>query len=322
MSEEERKEEEKKARISKLAIISVVLAVLGLFIVPFGTVRQYPGVLKEVFITIAGVLGIIALIFAYVSLVRIPKSAIALMSFGILVYIVPILVRIFFSLRRNREVWWGVFLLQNLFLFFSFVAAFTIACAKYEVRGSREKTVSSVTRKTLPLTGAFLATICISLWLVSYIPRNIAFYNPCRRNLNQISQALQIYANDYDNQFPEPNQWCDLLLKNGYVKPEHFIYPSLIVRCPYTGQIILYRPSPKKGRCHFAINPDCKMTSPSDTVLLFETDEGWNKFGGPELLTTRRYKEKGCYVLLNRKGPRFVSKDSQLRWKPDEVQQE
>lgn len=322
MSEEKRKEEVKKERISKLAMISVVLAVLGLLIVPFGSVRQYPGVLKDVFFTTAGVLGLIALIIAYVSLVRIPKSAIALMSFGIMVYLVPILVRILFSLRRNREVWGGVFLLQNLFLFFSFVAAFTIACAKYEVRGSLGNTVSSVTRKTLPLTGAFLATICTFLWLVSYIPRSIAFYNPCSRNLSQISQALQIYANDYDNQFPEPNQWCDLLLKNGYIKPELLVNPSLIVRCPYTGQIILYRPSPKKGRCHFAMNPNCKLTSPSDTVLLFETDEGWNKFGGPELLTTQRHKEKGCYVLLNNKGTRFISKSSQVKWKPGEAQQE
>lgn len=322
MSEEERKEEGKKARISKLAIISIVLAVLGLFIVPFGTVRQHPGVLKDVFITTAGVLGIIALIFAYVSLVRIPKSAIALISFGILVYLFPILARIFLSLRRNREVWGGVFLLQSLFLFFCFVAAFTIACAKYEVRGSRGNTVSAVTRKTLPLTGAFLATICISLWLASYIPRSIAYYNPCWQNLNQISRALLIYSNDYDNQYPEPNQWCDLLLKYSDLKPEYLVYPSLIVRCPYTGQIILYRPSPKKGRCHFALNPNCKLTSPSNTVLVFETDEGWNQFGGPELLTTQRHKEKGFNVLLNNNGARFVSKHSQVIWKPDEAQQE
>jgi prepilin-type processing-associated H-X9-DG protein len=320
MSEEERKEEEKKAKISKLAMISVVLAVLGLLIVPFGSVRQYPHVLKDVFFTTAGVMGLIALIFAYVSLVRIPKSAIALISFGILVYLVPILVRIFFSLRRNREVWGGVFLLQNLFLFFSFVAAFTIACAKYEVRGSPGNTVSSVTRKTLPLTSAFLATICTFLWLVSYIPRSTAFYNPCSRNLNQISRALQIYANDYDNQFPEPNQWCDLLLKNGYVKPEHLVNPSLIVRCPYTGQIILYRPSPKKGRCHFAMNPNCKLTSPSNTVLLFETDEGWNKFGGPELLTFDNHGGKGCNILFSDGKIRFIKPEDAINliWKLDE----
>ena len=324
MSEEERKAEEKKARISKLAMISIVLAVLGLLIVPFGSVRQHPHVLKDVFITTAGVLGIIALIFAYVSLVRIPKSAIALMSFGILVYLVPILSRIFFSLRRNREVWGGVFLLQNLFLFFSFLAAFTIACAKYEIRGSRGNTVSAVTRKTLPVTGAFLATICISLWLGSYIPRSTAFYNPCSRNLSQISRALLIYANDYDNQYPEPNQWCDLLLKDGYVKPEYLVCPSLIIRCPYTGQIILSRPSPKKGRCHFALNPNCKLTSPSKTVLVFETDEGWNQFGGPELLTTQRHKGEGCNVLFRDNHIYFerIQDLQKLIWKPDEAQKE
>ncbi|MHC4547103.1 MAG: hypothetical protein ACYSYL_21765, partial [Planctomycetota bacterium] len=151
-----------------------------------------------------------------------------------------------------------------------------------------------------------------------------AFYNPCSRNLSQIARALLIYANDYDNQYPEPNQWCDLLLKEGYIKPEHLVYPSLIIRCPYTGRIILFRPSPKKGRCHFAINPNCKMTSPSETVLLFETDEGWNKFGGPELLTARRYEGEGCYVLFRDNHIYFErTQDLQkLKWKPDETQQE
>ena len=68
--------------------------------------------------------------------------------------------------------------------------------------------------------------------------------------------------------------------------------------------------------------PGGKMTSPSDTVLLFETDEGWNQFGGPELLTTQRNKEEGCYVLLNNKGPQFISKRRKLKWKPDESQEE
>jgi hypothetical protein len=322
MSEEERKEEVKKARISKTAMISVVVAVLGLLIVPFGSVRQYPAVLKEVFIIMAGMLGVIALIFAYVSLIRYPKSATVWVSLGILVYLAAILARIFFYSRRKFGIWEIVSVLSILFFLFSFVAAFVIVCTKYKIKGIRWKTVSSVTRATLPLAGAFLATICASSWLGLYIPRSLAFYRPCWSNLNQISMSLQIYANDYDNQYPEPNQWCDLLLKYSELKPESLVYPSLIIRCPYTGKIILYRPSPKKGRCHFAMNPNCKINSPSDTVLLFETDEGWNKFGGPDLLTTKRNKEEGCYVLLNNKGPQFIPKRRKLKWKADEAQEE
>lgn len=324
MSEEEMKTEVKKTSISKLAVISVVVAVVGLLIIPFGGVRQYPRVLKEVFITAAGVLGLIALIFAYVSLFRYPKSAIALMSLGILVFVFAVIARIFFSVRRYREIWGIVSVVQIFLLFFGFIGAFAIVCTEYKIRGSRWKTVSSITRKSLPIAGAFLATICISTWFGVYIPRSIAFYNPCWSNLNQISRALLIYANDYDNQYPEPNQWCDLLLKGGYVKSEHLVYPSLIIRCPYTGRTILYRPSPRKGRCHFAINPDCKLTSPSDTVLLFETDEGWNKFGGPELLTTQRHEGEGCNVLFRDNHIYFErTRDiEKLKWKPDEGQEE
>lgn len=324
MGEEERKTELEKARISKLAVISVVVAVVGLLIIPFGGVRQHPRVLKEIFITAAGVLGLIALIFAYASLVRYPKSAIALMSLGILVFVFAVIARIFFSIRKYHEIWRIVSVVQILLLFFGFIGAFAIVCTEYKIRGSRWKTVSSITRKILPIAGAFLATICISLWFGFYIPRSTAFYNPCWSNLSQISRALLIYANDYDNQYPEPNQWCDLLLKDGYVKPEYLVCPSLIIRCPYTGRIILYRPSPRKVRCHFAMNPDCKMTSPSDTVLLFETEEGWNKFGGPELLTTQRHEGEGCNVLFRDNLTSFKrTQDLQkLKWKPDEIQKE
>ena len=62
------------------------------------------------------------------------------------------------------------------------------------------------------------------------------------------------------------------------------------------------------------------MTSPSDTVLLFETDEGWNKFGGPELLTTRRHKGEGCYVLFRDNHIYFERTQNfqKLKWKADE----
>jgi hypothetical protein len=51
-------------------------------------------------------------------------------------------------------------------------------------------------------------------------------------------------------------------------------------------------------------------------VLLFETNAGWNQFGGPEILVTERHEPKGCNVLLNDGQIRFVTEDqlSTLKW--------
>jgi len=82
---------------------------------------------------------------------------------------------------------------------------------------------------------------------------------------------------------------------------EHF-------KCPTAGE----------GKCHYAMNPDCKPESPDDMVLLFETKAGWNQHGGPELFTFDNHEPKGGCVLLNDGTVKFIrTKEElqQLRWK-------
>ena len=76
-------------------------------------------------------------------------------------------------------------------------------------------------------------------------------------------------------------------------------------------------PASKKGRCHYAMNPNCEPKSPSDMVLLFETKGGWNQFGGSELLTTENHGGKGCNVLFNDGHVEFVRPErlGELKWK-------
>ena len=71
-----------------------------------------------------------------------------------------------------------------------------------------------------------------------------------------------------------------------------------------------------KGRCHYAINPNCGPNSPPDTVLLFETKGGWNQYGGPEMLTTEHHEGEGCNVLFNNTHVRFIRTEglSKLKW--------
>ena len=69
-------------------------------------------------------------------------------------------------------------------------------------------------------------------------------------------------------------------------------------------------------RCHYAINPNCEPNSPKDTVLVFEAKGGWNKFGGPELLTFENHKG-GANVGFNDGHVEFVKPEdvNKLKWK-------
>ena len=69
-----------------------------------------------------------------------------------------------------------------------------------------------------------------------------------------------------DRKYPTPNNWCDLLVK--YIEADEITFTCKSAR-----------DSGNTNRCHFAINPNCKPDSPSDTVLLFETKGGWNVLG-------------------------------------------
>ncbi len=79
-------------------------------------------------------------------------------------------------------------------------------------------------------------------------------------------------------------------------------------RCPAAGE----------AKCHYAMNPHCEPNSPPDTVLLFETEGGWNQHGGPELFTFDHHEPRGGCVMLNDATVIFIRTEEelqQLRWK-------
>ncbi|HUW18982.1 MAG TPA: prepilin-type N-terminal cleavage/methylation domain-containing protein [Sedimentisphaerales bacterium] len=98
-------------------------------------------------------------------------------------------------------------------------------------------------------------------------------------NLLLLRRAMDVYANGHDHHFPSPDKWCDLLLEYTDVDEKQF-------RCP----------AQKRGRCHYAMNPNAEPNSPGDVVLLFETKGGWNQSGGPEILSTKNHWLSGCNV--------------------------
>jgi len=129
--------------------------------------------------------------------------------------------------------------------------------------------------------------------------------------------------------YPIPTEWCDAL-ERAYRPVKAIVYPiperyyalgqahqtvsadDEFIMSPYMCR------SAGEGKCHYAMNPNCKYDSSPDMVLLFETKAGWNQHGGPELFTFDNHDPKGGCVLLNDGTVKFIrTKEElqQLRWK-------
>jgi len=130
----------------------------------------------------------------------------------------------------------------------------------------------------------------------------------CASNMQRLYKVVYFHRRNATS-YPEPTEWCDAIMRDrtntSYVNEErmrgHF-------KCPAAGE----------GKCHYAMNPNCKPDSPPDTVLLFETKAGWNQYGGPELFTFDNHDPKGGCVLLNDGAVKFIRNKEelhQLRWK-------
>jgi prepilin-type processing-associated H-X9-DG protein len=166
------------------------------------------------------------------------------------------------------------------------------------------KSKGLLTGRVFSISGTILAFVLIVYMMIPPCPprRNLAYRMICHANLNSLGVATQIYARNYDNKYPTANKWCDLLVKYAEVTEEEFV-------CPSAG----------KGRCHYAINPNASAVTHPDMVVLFETEGGWNRFGGQEMLTLENHKGKGCNILFNDGRVEFVKKRliGQLKWKVD-----
>jgi hypothetical protein len=139
----------------------------------------------------------------------------------------------------------------------------------------------------------------------------------CAANLKNLWYRYRLYQNATKSirvglfrrrksPYPVPNKWCDAILRAYWQKTDEYTLQPL--KCPSSGE----------GKCHYAMNRNCKLDSPPDMVLLFETKAGWNQHGGPELFTFDNHDPKGGCVLLNDGTVKFIrTKEElqQLRWK-------
>jgi hypothetical protein len=183
-----------------------------------------------------------------------------------------------------------------------------IACWKiHKSRGALKGYVFSISGLVL------IAIIFTPVLLPSLFFPHPCVAGTCGSNIAGLGKAMLLYAYEYDGRYPTPDRWCDLLVKYEDIYEGQYVCRDALKRGD-------------KGRCHYAINPNCDPNSPGDTVLLFETKGGWNQYGGPELLTTEHLDGIGCNILFNDTHVRFIKTEqlSELKWdnKPKEGQKQ
>ena len=153
-----------------------------------------------------------------------------------------------------------------------------------------------VLKKALSIFEAIIASLIILVILGLFWPgpkpRHIAKRVVCLSNMKHLWLTLMLYSDENSSTYPIPEKWCDL------IKPYLGGNNNEVFQCPAAEE---------KIKCHYAMNPNCKPDSPPDTVLLFEIKGGWNKFGGPEILTTQNHSGEGCNILFNGGYVQFIS---------------
>lgn len=197
--------------------------------------------------------------------------------------------------RRTRDLGGYIFMLSPLAgLLLAIIAAWRIRRSKGALKGY-----------AFSISGAvlFLSVIVFLILLPSLDPSWIpASRVVCGSFISGLGRSILLYNYDYDG-YPTPEIWCDLLIKYEDVPKSCFACPDALKHGD-------------KGPCHYALNPNCSPNSPNDVVLLFETNGGWNQYGGPELLTTKHHKGIGCNICFKDCHVRFIATEQlgELKW--------
>lgn len=127
----------------------------------------------------------------------------------------------------------------------------------------------------------------------------------CINKEKQLALAVKIYSGDNKDQFPPAATWCDA------IKTE--VGDEKIFKCPGANS---------DSRCDYAFNAklggmdESKVNS--QTVMIFESDGGWNANGGPDLMIAKSRHARMFVVALADGSVQSVTQSrlNTLRWDP------
>lgn len=129
----------------------------------------------------------------------------------------------------------------------------------------------------------------------------------CMGNAQQINLAIIMHTQANTNTFPPAATWCDAIQGN--------LVLTNAFQC---------LAADKTHRCHYAFNAKLnglsmdEIKNPAQTVMIFETDGGWNVSGGSELRPTKSRHDRKVIVGFVDGHSEMVdeSRLSQLQWEP------
>ena len=276
----------KKPNFPKPAIASVLLGALGISILVLRITLYRPWWSEFVGRNIAGLFGIAGLILGLGALVKISRPMAAITA---LVILSPFLLFYSFALMGSR-----LLVTCTFYAMLAILLGLLISAAVVHLMSRSREHFRGIGFIVL---GIFVTTFLLDAWWAETCgPMSSAAGMACGYNLSQLGKAMLAYANEHQGQYPAPNRWCDLLTQQTDVQAEYFLCPG--VKLQWKRQVLPW-PVPRKARCYYAMNPDCRPNSPPDMVLLFETKGGWNQFGGSEILTMDNHRGFLCNILFN-----------------------
>jgi hypothetical protein len=127
----------------------------------------------------------------------------------------------------------------------------------------------------------------------------------CFANLQSLARAIHTYSLNHNGTLPPMDSWCDALLPS--LAPNDFACPSA--------------PRLKSAYALNASLANLQSTNITpDTVLLFESNQGWNASGGPHDLITTRHPHGIHIGFANGSAERVPAwQIPQLKWLPGPI---
>ncbi|MGA3283962.1 MAG: DUF4190 domain-containing protein [Verrucomicrobiota bacterium] len=173
-------------------------------------------------------------------------------------------------------------------------------------------------RGTLGGSGIALAGVIVSAFFLFMIPFFAAMALPafaaakqkaqeinCVNNEKELAQAVKIYSGGHNGQFPPAATWCDAIKVD--------VGSEKVFKCVAANS---------NSRCDYAFNAKLGGMDESkigpDTVMIFESDGGWNANGGPELMIGKP-RHARLFVVAFADGSVQQLRETQLntlRWDP------
>jgi len=175
-------------------------------------------------------------------------------------------------------------------------AMIVISRSNGRLRGLRSATANTIAISTV---------LALVLGPTVFIARTVTmpFQMLCATNLKGIGVALDTYAKDHDDQLPDPERWCDLLVTRADISPASFC-------CKASDAV--------KGESSYAMNiavAGMKLTDiPKDMVVLFEVLGDPNEKTRDFSVTSREFAQDADFAgLAHNPGPKvFRSRWNQV----------